>query len=170
MTLATIAAITATGLASLTAATFALPRHVVVERTAIVDAAPDAVLALAASNQGYQRFNPYRDADPNLKIDLFGPESGVGAGFHFDGREGRGSQTVADVTEYQVTYALDLGALGKPTQAITAVETEGGTQVTWRMQADLGRNPIFRVMGLFMDGMVGPNFERGLANIAEAAA
>ncbi len=35
---------------------------------------------------------------------------------------------------------------------------------------DLGINPVLRVMGLFMDGMIGPSFELGLANIADVAA
>lgn len=170
MTIKTIAAYTAGGLALLTAATFALPRHVNVERSAVIEATPESVLTLAASNAGYQQFNPYRRLDPQLQIELFGPERGVGSGFHFDGKDGRGSQTVAAISDGRVTFDIDLGAFGRPTQSISAVETEAGTIVTWTMDADMGRNPLFRVMGLFMDGMVGPNFELGLANIADVTA
>ena len=60
--------------------------------------------------------------------------------------------------------------MGQPTQAISAVAIDGDTQVTWTMDMDLGMNPVFRVMGLFMDGMIGPNLELGLANIADVAA
>jgi hypothetical protein len=157
-------------LAVATIASLALPRHVSIERTAMIDATPEAVITLAASNAGYQTFNPYKDLDPNLQVEMFGPTSGVGSGFSFESKDGAGQQTVASVTSDQVNFDLDLGPLGQPTQAISAVTVDGATQVTWTMEMDLGRNPVFRIMGLFMDGMIGPNFELGLANIADVAA
>ena len=165
-----IATYTTCGVAALAVATLALPRYVSIERSAVIDAAPEAVIALAASNTGYQAFNPYKDLDPNLQVEMFGPASGVGSGFSFESKDGAGQQTVAAVTAEQVTFALDLGPLGQPTQAISAVVVDGATEVTWTMDMDLGMNPVFRVMGLFMDSMIGPNFELGLAKIADAAA
>lgn len=170
MNIKKIAIYTACGVAGLAIATLALPRHVNIERSAMMDAAPEAVIELAASNIGYQTFNPYKDLDPNLQVAMFGPASGVGSGFSFESKDGAGQQTVASVTPDQVTFDLDLGPLGQPTQAISAVAVDGATEVTWSMDVDLGMNPIFRVMGLFMDGMIGPNFELGLANIADVAA
>ena len=70
-------------------ATQALPRHVSIERTATINAAPEAVIELAASNTGYQAFNPYKDLDPNLTVEMFGPASGVGSGFSFESKVGR---------------------------------------------------------------------------------
>ncbi|MEO0487758.1 MAG: SRPBCC family protein [Pseudomonadota bacterium] len=157
-------------LAILAAATQALPRHITVERTATIEAAPAAVIAMAASNEGYQRFNPYIDFDPELRLEMFGPASGVGSGFTFDGKDGTGQQVVAAVADDRVTFDLDLGPMGQPVQAISAVPAGNGAQVTWTMDMDLGLNPVARVMGLFMDGMVGPSFEQGLANIADVTA
>ncbi|MEO0904445.1 MAG: SRPBCC family protein [Pseudomonadota bacterium] len=165
-----IATYTACGMAALAVAALALPRHVNIERTAVINAAPSAVIELAASNTGYQAFNPYKDLDPNLSVEMFGPASGVGSGFSFESKDGTGQQTVASVSANQVVFDLDLGPLGRPTQAISAVAVDGGAQVTWSMDMDLGMNPIIRVMGLFVDGMIGPNFELGLANIADVAA
>ncbi|MEL7300784.1 MAG: SRPBCC family protein [Pseudomonadota bacterium] len=170
MTFKTFATYTACGIAALAVSTFALPRHVSIERTATIEANPEAVLALAASNTGYQSFNPYKDLDPDLRVEMFGPAAGVGSGFSFESKDGAGRQTVASVTADQVVFDLDLGPLGQPTQAISAVAIDGVTEVRWSMDMDLGMNPLFRVMGLFMDGMIGPNFELGLANIADAAA
>lgn len=170
MTFATTALWIAGGLIAVSAATLALPRYVSVERSAVLKATPDKVLALAASNSGYQAFNPYKTRDPELKIDLFGPEAGVGSGFHFDGKEGKGHQTVADVSADTVTYAIDLGAMGRPMQAIHAVPAENGTQVTWRVESDMGVNPVFRVFGLFIERMMGPTLEQGLENLRKAAA
>lgn len=165
-----IATYTACGIAALAVATQALPRHVSIERSAMIAAAPETVIELASSNAGYQAFNPYKDLDPNLEVQMFGPEAGVGSGFTFESKDGAGQQIVAAVTSDRVTFDLDLGPLGQPTQAISAVAVNGATEVTWTMDMDLGLNPVFRVMGLFMDGMIGPNFELGLANIADVAA
>ena len=150
--------------------TMFLPRHVEVARSATLPVAPERVLALAASNEGYQRFNPYADTDPALKIDMFGPSEGVGSGFAFAGKEGKGTQTVTAQDAESVTFAIDLGAMGQPVQSIRAVEVDGGSAVTWTVQSDMGFNPVFRVFGLFMDGMMGPVFERGLAKLGRAAA
>ncbi|MEM9343396.1 MAG: SRPBCC family protein [Pseudomonadota bacterium] len=170
MTLGTTLALTAGVAALAVAATYLLPSQVQVTRTSVIDAAPDGILALAASTEGYQAFNPYAATDPDLSITPFGPASGVGAGFAFDGKEGKGTQTVAEVSDTHVTYHIDLGAMGKPVQTITVRPVDGGTEVTWRMDADMGANPVFRVFGLFMDGMMGKTFDRGLANLAHAAA
>ncbi len=170
MNIKKIATYTACGVAALAVGALALPRHVSIERSAMIDAAPEAVIELAASNTGYQSFNPYKDLDPNLRVEMFGPASGVGSGFSFESKDGAGQQTVSAVTSDQVTFAIDLGPMGQPTQAISAVAVNGATEVTWTMDMDLGMNPVFRVMGLFMDGMIGPNSELGLANIAGVAA
>lgn len=168
MTLLSIAGYGAGAVALLALSTFLLPRHVTVSRSAAVKAAPAQVLALAASNAGYQQFNPYKNTDATLKIELMGPETGVGSAFKFIAKDITGVQTVAAVSDTRVDYDLDLGYMGKPKQNITAVPDGTGSQVTWTMNADMGFNPIGRVMGLFMDGMQGKVFETGLANINTA--
>lgn len=169
MTIIEMLAGSAAVLAVLAVSTLLLPRDVHVERQAVIDADAGAVLELAASGEAYQRFNPYKSNDPNLSITLFGPSSGVGSGFHFAGKEGRGSQTVAAITGDAVHYRIDLGPMGTPAQTIRVEPLPEGARVTWSMQADMGFNPIGRVMGLFMDRMVGPTFERGLANLDTVA-
>ncbi|MEM6914371.1 MAG: polyketide cyclase [Pseudomonadota bacterium] len=165
-----VAIYTVCGMAALAGATLVLPRHVSIERSALIGVAPGAVIELAVSNTGYQAFNPYKDLDPNLKVEMFGPTSGVGSGFAFKSKDGAGQQTVASITSDQVVFDLNLGSLGQPTQAISVVALDRATEVTWSMDMDLGTNPFFRVMGLFMEGVIGPNFELGLANIADVAA
>ncbi|MGB7318440.1 MAG: SRPBCC family protein [Planktotalea sp.] len=169
MTLLTTAAIGAGVLAAALLATQLLPREVTVLRSAQVQASPSDVIALLASNEGYQKINPYKSSDPALKITLFGPSSGVGSGFHFDGKDGKGSQTVSAVTDSSVRYDIDMGAMGQPKQIVEVRPSAGGSAVEWRMEADLGRNPIARIFGLFMDGMIGKTLDQGLSNLNTAA-
>ncbi|WP_420861340.1 SRPBCC family protein [Algirhabdus cladophorae] len=143
-----------------------LPRKVVVTRTADVAMRPEDVIARVASTEGFQTFNPYCTTDPDLNITPFGPAEGVGSGFRFEGKEGKGTQTVTEVTGTRVTHLIDLGAMGKPVQTIEAKATKTGASVTWTVTSDMGYNPIFRVFGLFMDRMLGKTYELGLKNIA----
>ena len=149
--------------------TLLLPRNVIVTREANVAMRPEEVIARVASTQGFQTFNPYCTTDPDLKITPFGPADGVGSGFRFAGKEGKGTQTVTAVTPTRVTHLIDLGAMGKPVQTIQAKATENGAQVTWTVASDMGFNPIFRIFGLFMDRMLGKTYELGLKNIAALA-
>ena len=128
--------------------------------------APEDVIARVANTEGFQTFNPYFTRDPDLKITPFGPNEGVGAGFRFEGKEGKGTQTVTAVTPTSVVHLIDLGAMGKPVQTIQAKATDTGTRVTWTVASDLGFNPVFRIFGLFMDRMLGKTYELGLKNIA----
>lgn len=146
-----------------------LPRKVVVTRNANVAMRPEDVIARVASTEGFQTFNPYCTTDPDLQITPFGPEEGVGSGFRFEGKEGKGTQTVTAVTANSVTHLIDLGAMGKPVQTIEAKGTDTGAYVTWTVTSDMGFNPIFRIFGLFMDRMLGKTYELGLKNIEALA-
>jgi hypothetical protein len=144
---------------------FLAPDHVVVTRTATTDASPQAVMALAASTQGYQTFNPYKDSDPALKITPFGPASGVGSGFAFDGKDGKGTTTITSHTANRVDYQIKLDGMGAPTQAIQTKVTPEGTHIEWSLRMEFGNNPALRLMGLMMPAMMGPTLEQGVGNL-----
>jgi len=156
-------------IAAVALAALLLPRKVVVTRQANVALSPEAVIARVASTEGFQTFNPYCTSDPDLKITPFGPAEGVGSGFRFEGKEGKGTQTVTDVTANRVTHLIDLGPMGKPVQMIEAKADGNGARVTWTVTSDMGFNPVFRIFGLFMDRMLGQTYERGLKNIKALA-
>ena len=47
---------------------------------------------------------------------------------------------------------------------LTAKDTTS-TKLVWTFESDNGLNPISRWVGLFMDKMLGPDYEKGLANM-----
>jgi uncharacterized protein YndB with AHSA1/START domain len=164
--MATILQIAAIAAGVIVLAPFALPSSKTVERSAFVTASPEAVFAAVSSTAGYQIFNPYKDMDPNLKVTPFGPEAGVGAGFAFESKDGKGTSTITAVDPNKsVTFQIDLGFMGKPVQVITLTPENGGTRVNWAVTSAFGLNPMGRVFGLFMDGMLGPHYELGLKNM-----
>jgi hypothetical protein len=46
--------------------------------------------------------------------------------------------------------------------------TASGTKVTWTIEGSLGY-PVERVFGLFMESMLGPTCEKGLANLKKVS-
>lgn len=95
---------------------FMLPSQKVVERKALVKGSAQKVFKLLSSSRAYQEFNPYKDTDPALKIEHSGPEEGVGSAFAFEGKEGKGTQTIVALEKDKwVKVEIDLGPMGKPT-------------------------------------------------------
>ena len=147
-------------------ALFLLPSHVTVKRATHIEASPADVFKLLSSTEGFQQFNPYKDTDPNLQITPFGSPSGVGAGFAFEGKEGKGTQTIIHIEpDRSVSMEIDLGFMGKPEQTFTLSEYNSGTQVTWGVNMKFGWNPMGRIFGLFANKVLGSTYERGLSNL-----
>lgn len=169
MNVQSVLLIAAGSTAALALLTLTLPATAYVERETIIKASPSQLFALTSTNKGFQTFNPYKDVDPDLKIEMFGPESGVGSGFSFKGKDGEGTQTITALEENSfVKMRIDLGAKGKPFQTFKFEKVPAGTRVIWGLDADFGYNPIGRIIGLFMDKMMGETFERGLRNLSKA--
>ncbi|MCY6382996.1 SRPBCC family protein [Hoeflea prorocentri] len=157
----------AIAVAIIVATPFLLPASKTVERSAIVPAPANEVFPVIASNEGYQRFNPYKQKDPDLKITMHGPSSGVGSGFAFEGKDGKGTQTITALDDNRsVTMLIDLGAMGKPVTTFGLEPAADGTKVTWSTRMEFGMNPVGRVFGIFLDRMLGPDYELGLKLLA----
>jgi uncharacterized protein YndB with AHSA1/START domain len=145
-----------------------------IERTQRIKAAPETLFALMNDLRGFNRWNPFAQGDPSLKIDYTGPDNGTGAAYTWTGagKTGQGRMEIAESTSpSRVTMRLDFS---KPFVAHNKVEftitPEGSmTKVAWVMT---GRNAYLnKVMGtLFnMDRMVGKEFEKGLMNLKTLA-
>ena len=152
------------------AASFFLPSEVHVERSTEIGAPAKVVFAQINDLKKWEQWGPWYEKDPNIKGEYSGPEAGVGATYSWesDHKEvGEGSVTITESVEGQsIKTSLDFMKEGKATGdfIFEAVE-ENVTKVTWSMDADMGMNPIGKFMGLMMDKMVGPDFEKGLANL-----
>ncbi len=57
---------------------------------------------------------------------------------------------------------IDFGDMGMGKGYWNFAQDGNDVKVTWGMKTNMGANPIARYIGLFMDGMVGPDFEKGL--------
>lgn len=143
-----------------------------VSRSITVNAPADKVYGLVASPRQWKQWSVWTQRDPAMQIEYAGPESGAGAKWTWRSKsEGDGSMTfTAAEPARMISYSLYFPDFGTTsTGDINFVPDGNATKVTWTMNGDMGSNPLFRWMALGADGMVGKDFEAGLANLKALA-
>jgi len=148
------------------------PSEFRVERSATIAAPASALFEQVNDHHKFTVWNPFMKIDPNVKNTYSGPESGVGAVCSWEGNNdiGAGSATITESKPYElVRERMDWK---RPIEGTSTVDftfkAEGDkTVVTWAMYGK--NNFIGKAASLFFDcdKMVGPQFEKGLANLAE---
>ena len=157
------------GVAVLIAVIAVQPSSFSVERSATIQAPAGVVYEHIHSLRAMDRWSPYAQMDPQMKIAYAGPDSGVGASSSWEGPQmGKGRLTITAVKPDQdVEMRLEMLSPMQATNRIlfTLVPSGGATQVTWRMQGS--NNFVGKAIGLVMDmdRMVGGQFEQGLASL-----
>jgi len=64
---------------ALIAISYILPRMVSVERSIVINAAPDKIFPLVNSQRNGEQWSPWLSRDPNVKVIYSGPDAGVGS-------------------------------------------------------------------------------------------
>jgi hypothetical protein len=139
-----------------------------VQRAATMKAPPEKIAANLSDFHAWTAWSPWERMDPAMKRTYAGAPKGKGATYAWESSKvGQGGMAITDVGASRV--ALDLDFV-KPFEAHNKVEfslTPKGdaTDVTWSMSGPVPY--FFRLLHLFtdMDGMVGKDFEAGLANL-----
>jgi effector-binding domain-containing protein len=157
----------------LCATSYMLPNTSHVERSMDISASPATVFTMLNNFKGYDRWSPWKDYDPNMKITFSGPDTGVGAKYSWVGNSdvGSGSQQITESKPNSlVRVDLDFGEMGTAQSYFEIVAQGQGTKVTWGFDnSNLGMNPMMRWMGLAFDKMMGPDFEKGLTRLKAIA-
>jgi len=150
-----------------------LPRQVHVERQIVIDAPRATVFALVDGYKMFNKWSPWADIDPNAKYQTEGPEFGVGAKQSWVGDPktvGSGSQEIIEAEPVaRVKSRLEFGENPPATAEFVLAPEGSGTQVTWSFESDMGAGPVGRWFGLMMDRFIGPDYEKGLANLKKLA-
>lgn len=153
---------------------YLLPRHIHVERSATIPASPEVVFNQVNNLKNWEKWSPWHDIDPDMEIVYSRPEMGAGASYSWSSNNpaaGQGKLTIMESLPYSlITTELYFAEQGTATAQYTFVPVDEGTLMTWSMESDMGNNPIGRYFGLFMDKMLGSDFEKGMENIKEVVA
>lgn len=152
----------------LTAGSLLLPGEFHVERRLQVAATPEQVYEQIADPRRWKAWSVWNRRDPAMQITYEGPPSGAGAVWSWRSAsegDGRMSFTAAEPAR-RLAYDLYFPDFGTTSRGeLRLAPVGGGTEVTWVMDGNMGRNPMFRWIALFADRMVGSDFEAGLANL-----
>jgi uncharacterized protein YndB with AHSA1/START domain len=163
--LATVAIIL--GLAAMQPSGYSIKREIAIK------AGPEKIMPLLANFHQWPAWSPWEKKDPAMKRTHSGPESGKGAVYRWDGNNevGSGQMEIVDVSERRLEIKLDFfGSMASTNKTEFVLTPNGdGTTVTWTMSGPM--NFLSKVMSVFMDmdSMIGPDFEKGLANLKAAA-
>lgn len=150
-----------------------LSKEYELERSVVIAAPPAAIHELVGDLERWDDWTPWKENDPSVQVTL-GPKSkGVGASQTWTSNEGDGELTITQSDpqtgiEYDMVFLNEgerMSSKGKVTYEIV----EGGTKVTWSMGGSIDTAIIGGYFATMMDAMVGPMFEKGLAQLKEAA-
>ncbi|HEV8691127.1 MAG TPA: SRPBCC family protein [Ideonella sp.] len=145
-----------------------------VERKTVIQAPPEKVFALINDFHLWPQWSPWEHLDRNMKRTLGGAAAGPGATYAWEGNKdvGQGRMEIKEsVPASKIGIQLDFlqPFEAHNTAEFTLAPQGSGTEVTWAMYGPA--NYMTKLMSVFasMDKMVGPDFEKGLANMKAVA-
>lgn len=149
------------------------PSHFRIERSVTMAASPETAFALVNDFRQWSHWSPYEKMDPTVRKTFSGPDSGVGAKYHWVGDTiGEGEMTLTGVQPHE-RIVINLEFIKPFASSNTAtfefVPAGGSTTVTWRMEGDY--NIVSKAFGVFMDmeAMFGQHFTDGLTAMKATA-
>jgi len=152
---------------------FLLPSTTVVERSTTIQSPACNVYALLDGYGWWNDFSPWAGIDPDTVYAYEGPALGVGSRMVWQSEDPNVGSGNMEITALQpcttLTHALDFGQQGKAMATWTLVPTDGGVTATWNLVSEHGMNPVSRYFGLVLDSMLGPDYEKGLAQLKTLA-
>jgi effector-binding domain-containing protein/ribosome-associated toxin RatA of RatAB toxin-antitoxin module len=151
------------------AVSFVLPSKVHVERSTNIKTKPDAVYALVNDLRTYDDWMPWNKKDSAMKKVNGETQVGVNAWYSCNGK-----LTITEsVPNQKVVTQLDFGEHGVSYGGWEMAAKGETTDVKWYMDSEASGNfltkAISKYMFLFMDKMVGKDFEAGLAKLKTIA-
>ena len=142
-----------------------------VERSTTINAPAPKIYALISDPKAWTTWTVWNRREPNMKIEFSGAPSGQGAKWAWEGKDGKGNmEFTAAQPDRSVTYRLGFVEMNtSSTGALTLTPEGNATRISWTNEGDMGTNPMMRWFAPFMDKMMGPDFEGGLANLKAMA-
>ncbi len=140
-----------------------LPETLDVQRTRVIAASPDKIYALLSEPALWEKWAPWFQRNPFLDKKATGNPSGNGAqlAWQGNGHEGR-LKVTSSMPVSAVRIKADLAEQGEVDLYMNLKPVPGGTEVTWGLRSEFGRNYGRRYHGLLMRSTVATEVEAGL--------
>ncbi len=142
-----------------------LPKTYTVERSAEINAPIETAYIIAADFDYRTKWDPWLSMDPDAEVCIIGESKTIGSGYTWDGEViGSGKMTIKELEENKKIIS-DLEFFnprpGKANVLWTFSEKNEKTLAYWSINGSLAY-PVERLMGLFMDKILGPDLEKGI--------
>lgn len=151
-----------------------LPRQVRVQRSLSMNAPTDVIYGEINNLKSWPKWSAWHRLDPKMEITYAGPEAGPGASYSWKSTHkdvGNGTMSITSGAADSIATQMDFMEHGKASATFRFTKDGNATKVTWTMLSDMGSNPVAKLFGfLFMDKMVGSDFEKGLHNLDSVSA
>ncbi|MEM6768412.1 MAG: SRPBCC family protein [Bacteroidota bacterium] len=148
-----------------------LPSEYKVERSLTMDAPAETIFAHVNDFKQWPNWMPWIQKDPNMALTFGENTQGEGGWYSWQSDNDEVGNGKLSIVESQagtfIKTKLEFEGMDPGYGSWTFEPSGDQTTVTWGMEGDMGMNPIGKVIAQFMDGMVGPDFEKGLASIKE---
>ena len=141
-------------------------------RSTVIAAPAAAVFAQVNDLRKWDDWSPWAKVDPAAKVTFSGPQSGPGATFQWSGNDkvGAGTMTITESKPNQrVATRTDFVKPFEGTSHSDFVFSQVGdqTSVIWTMSGTHNFIGKAMCMVMSMETMLGPDFERGLAQLKD---
>jgi effector-binding domain-containing protein len=144
-----------------------LPSEIKVERSLVMNTQPRTVFNQVNVLKNWEAWSPWKKDDPSMLLTYSG-EKGKGSSYSWTSKKedvgvGRCEIILSEIN-HKVGTQLDFGDKGSGNGLWIFEKTEGGTNVTWSFETKADGIKM-KLMGLFMDKILGGMMEKGLVDI-----
>jgi hypothetical protein len=146
------------------------PDKIHIERSLVMQGTPTHVLPYANDFTKFTTWIPWTELDPSQATKYSDPPSGLGAWYEWSGNDdvGSGRMEVLSVEPNAVVHMLEfIEPFASRAQSTVSMKAagEGKVEVTWAFDQDADFGTKVMCVFMDMDKMMGPDFEKGLANL-----
>lgn len=146
------------------------PKEATVQRSIVINAPKAVVFEQIRYFKNSNKWSPWMEMDPNIKVEYKGTDGQEGASYVWSGNDkvGEGEMTNTGVSDGTMNYTVHFIKPFESTSAgyMKAEDTAGMTKVTWSMTMPIAfpMRAMCVMMG-GMDKMIGKDFEKGLTKL-----
>ncbi|NIP29414.1 MAG: hypothetical protein GTO02_03440 [Candidatus Dadabacteria bacterium] len=144
-----------------------LPTEYNVTRSVIIDSTPQEIHKFTGDLSNWDKWSPWIENDPTLKVKIGKNSKGVGASQSWVGEDGSGSLVFTSTNPNKgLEYDLEFNQGQFRSKAgFTYLEKGDQTEVVWSMNGNVDTPIIGGFFARKMDTFVGPDFEKGLKKL-----
>ena len=144
-----------------------LPGDIHVERSLSISKPATLIFNQVNNLKKWENWSPWAKMDTAMAVVYGDTFIGMGGNYSWNGEIAKtGQLTITEsISPLSIKTQVRFGGEGEGQGSWKFEETEGSTLVTWGMDTQLS-GPM-KFMGLFFDRMMGPDFEKGLANLKD---